>query len=70
MSSEAGTAQAAAPAGSYQWRWLAFAVVLVGSVMDLLDSLATNVAGPAIRADAVIAPPNKSRAIATESRGR
>ena len=51
MSSEAGTTQAAAPAGSYQWRWLAFAVVLTGSVMDLLDSLATNVAGPAIRAD-------------------
>jgi MFS family permease len=38
-------------AAPYRWRWAAFAVVLAGSVMDLLDSLATNVAGPSIRAD-------------------
>ena len=47
-------AQQAAPeaeAAPYRWRWAAFAVVLAGSVMDLLDSLATNVAGPSIRAD-------------------
>jgi len=49
-----GSAQQAAPgaeAAPYRWRWAAFAVVLAGSVMDLLDSLATNVAGPSIRAD-------------------
>ena len=40
-----------AEAAPYRWRWAAFAVVLAGSVMDLLDSLATNVAGPSIRAD-------------------
>jgi MFS family permease len=42
-----GIAQQAAPeaeAAPYRWRWAAFAVVLAGSVMDLLDSLATNVA--------------------------
>ena len=47
-------AQQAAPeaeAPPYRWRWAAFAVVLAGSVMDLLDSLATNIAGPSIRAD-------------------
>ncbi|WP_225850062.1 MFS transporter [Streptomyces sp. HPF1205] len=32
-------------------RWAAFAVVLLASVMDLLDSLVTNIAGPTIRAD-------------------
>jgi MFS family permease len=42
------TATAGAP---YRWRWAAFAVVLIASVMDLLDSLVTNVAGPAIRAN-------------------
>jgi EmrB/QacA subfamily drug resistance transporter len=35
----------------YRWRWAAFAVVLLASVMDLLDSLVTNIAGPTIRAD-------------------
>jgi EmrB/QacA subfamily drug resistance transporter len=44
----AGTRAADAP---YRWRWAAFTVVLIASVMDLLDSLVTNVAGPAIRAD-------------------
>jgi EmrB/QacA subfamily drug resistance transporter len=33
----------------YRWRWAAFAVVLLASVMDLLDSLVTNIAGPTIR---------------------
>jgi EmrB/QacA subfamily drug resistance transporter len=42
---------AAAAGAPYRWRWAAFAVVLIASVMDLLDSLVTNVAGPAIRAD-------------------
>lgn len=32
-------------------RWLAFAVVLLAAVMDLLDALVTNVAAPTIRAD-------------------
>jgi EmrB/QacA subfamily drug resistance transporter len=35
----------------YRWRWAAFAVVMLASVMDLLDSLVTNIAGPTIRAD-------------------
>jgi EmrB/QacA subfamily drug resistance transporter len=34
----------------YKWRWLAFAVVLLASIMDLLDALITNIAGPTIRA--------------------
>ena len=46
-----GTGAWAAAGAPYRWRWAAFAVVLVASVMDLLDSLVTNVAGPAIRAD-------------------
>ncbi|MFC0504075.1 MFS transporter [Micromonospora costi] len=35
----------------YRWRWLALAVILAAEVMDLLDALITNLAGPAIRAD-------------------
>src|SRR3954454_11242497 len=35
----------------YPWRWVVLAVVLLGEVMDLLDSLVTNIAGPSIRAD-------------------
>ncbi|WP_328851905.1 MFS transporter [Micromonospora globbae] len=35
----------------YRWRWLALAVILAAEVMDLLDALVTNLAGPAIRAD-------------------
>jgi EmrB/QacA subfamily drug resistance transporter len=34
----------------YRWRWLAFAVILTGTVMDLLDSTVVNVAAPNIRA--------------------
>ncbi|TDC39641.1 DHA2 family efflux MFS transporter permease subunit [Micromonospora sp. 15K316] len=35
----------------YRWRWFALAVILAAEVMDLLDVLVTNLAGPAIRAD-------------------
>ncbi|GAA5021235.1 hypothetical protein GCM10025734_76310 [Kitasatospora paranensis] len=35
----------------YRWRWAALFVVLAAEVMDLLDSLVTNIAAPAIRAD-------------------
>ena len=33
----------------YRWRWLAFAVILTGTVMDLLDGTVVNVAAPNIR---------------------
>ncbi len=39
---------AAAP---YRWRWVALFVLLAAEVMDLLDVLITNIAGPSIRAD-------------------
>lgn len=35
----------------YRWRWIAFAVVLLASIMDLLDALVTNIAAPSIRED-------------------
>ncbi|MEV0429895.1 DHA2 family efflux MFS transporter permease subunit [Micromonospora sp. NPDC050495] len=35
----------------HRWRWVALAVILAAEVMDLLDVLVTNLAGPAIRAD-------------------
>ncbi|MEU9129387.1 MFS transporter [Kitasatospora sp. NPDC048540] len=35
----------------YRWRWAALFVILAAEVMDLLDSLVTNIAAPAIRAD-------------------
>ncbi|MFJ1708819.1 MFS transporter [Kitasatospora sp. NPDC088346] len=35
----------------YRWRWAALFVILAAEVMDLLDSLVTNIAGPSIRAD-------------------
>ncbi|GAA4882116.1 MFS transporter [Kitasatospora terrestris] len=35
----------------YKWRWVALFVILAAEVMDLLDSLVTNIAAPAIRAD-------------------
>ncbi|MFE9652448.1 MFS transporter [Micromonospora sp. NPDC006431] len=35
----------------HRWRWAALAVILAAEVMDLLDALVTNLAGPAIRAD-------------------
>ncbi len=53
MSKNVQVAAAISTAGRepYRWRWFAFGVVLLGSVMDLLDTLVTNVAGPTIRAD-------------------
>ncbi|MFF5171804.1 MFS transporter [Micromonospora sp. NPDC000089] len=38
-------------AAGHRWRWFALAVILAAEVMDLLDVLITNLAGPAIRAD-------------------
>ncbi|MGP3910744.1 MFS transporter [Nonomuraea sp. 10N515B] len=35
----------------YRWRWPALAVVLAGSVMELLDATVTNIAGPTMRAE-------------------
>ncbi|GII54769.1 putative actinorhodin transporter [Planotetraspora thailandica] len=35
----------------YRWRWAALFVILAAEVMDLLDSLITNVAAPTIRAE-------------------
>ncbi|MEV4659259.1 MFS transporter [Micromonospora sp. NPDC049301] len=37
--------------GAYRWRWLAFVVVLLASIMNLLDTLVTNIAAPSIRAE-------------------
>ena len=51
MSDIAQQAAPGAEAAPYRWRRAAFAVVLAGSVMDLLDSLAANVASLSIRAD-------------------
>ncbi|MFF5213115.1 MFS transporter [Streptosporangium sp. NPDC000396] len=44
------TPPAAAPT-SYRWRWPALAIILTGSVMEMLDSTVTSIAGPTIRAD-------------------
>ncbi|MEV4091965.1 MFS transporter [Streptosporangium saharense] len=41
--------QKAAEPPPYRWRWAALAVVLLGEVMDLLDAMVTNIAGPTIR---------------------
>ncbi|MCX4429782.1 MFS transporter [Streptomyces mirabilis] len=35
----------------YRWRWAALFVILAAEVMDLLDAVVTNVAGPSMRAD-------------------
>ncbi|MBL7257401.1 MFS transporter [Paractinoplanes lichenicola] len=35
----------------YRWRWVALFVILTVEVMDLLDALVTNIAGPAIRSE-------------------
>jgi MFS family permease len=49
---EKTSTRAQAPADAvYRWRWLAFTVVVLASVMDLLDALVTNIAGPSIRND-------------------
>ncbi|MGP4099337.1 MFS transporter [Nonomuraea sp. KM90] len=42
---------AASEAAPYRWRWPALAVILAGSVMELLDATVTNIAGPTMRAD-------------------
>ncbi|WP_127500035.1 MFS transporter [Actinoplanes solisilvae] len=42
------TAEQRAP---YRYRWVALFVILAVEVMDLLDALVTNIAGPAIRAE-------------------
>ncbi|MEW2294795.1 MFS transporter [Streptomyces sp. NPDC006743] len=39
------------PAPPYRWRWAALFVILAAEVMDLLDAVVTNIAGPSIRAD-------------------
>jgi EmrB/QacA subfamily drug resistance transporter len=39
------------PAGSNSRRWIALAVILAAEVMDLIDSLVTNIAAPSIRRD-------------------
>jgi EmrB/QacA subfamily drug resistance transporter len=39
-----------APA-AYRWRWPAMAVILAGSVMELLDMTVANIAGPSMRAE-------------------
>ncbi|MBD2895970.1 putative multidrug resistance protein MdtD [Actinomadura sp. RB99] len=44
------------PAGAtgtagYRWRWAALFVILAGEIMDMLDSLITNIAAPTIRAE-------------------
>ncbi|MEV7012751.1 DHA2 family efflux MFS transporter permease subunit [Streptosporangium sp. NPDC051022] len=49
-----GVTAAAQPATepvAYRWRWAALFVILLGEVMDLLDAMVTNIAGPTIRAE-------------------
>ncbi|MEU6476595.1 MFS transporter [Streptomyces sp. NPDC047017] len=52
--STTGVASVETPADSpapYRWRWAALFVILAAEVMDLLDAVVTNIAGPSIRAD-------------------
>ncbi|WP_432171832.1 MFS transporter [Streptomyces sp. 1222.5] len=52
--STTGVASAEAPTDSpapYRWRWAALFVILAAEVMDLLDAVVTNIAGPSMRAD-------------------
>ncbi|MFQ6148738.1 MFS transporter [Streptomyces seoulensis] len=52
--STTGVASAETPIDSpapYRWRWAALFVILAAEVMDLLDAVVTNIAGPAMRAD-------------------
>ncbi|MCS0603423.1 MFS transporter [Streptomyces sp. LP11] len=54
MSSTTGVASVEAttdPPAPYRWRWAALFVILAAEVMDLLDAVVTNVAGPSMRAD-------------------
>ncbi|MCD0486031.1 MFS transporter [Streptacidiphilus sp. ASG 303] len=49
-----GVALDSAPAtqpAPYRWRWAALFVILAAEVMDLLDAVVTNIAGPSMRAD-------------------
>ncbi|MFI6538419.1 MFS transporter [Nonomuraea sp. NPDC050547] len=46
----AATAAPEQPA-AYKWRWPALAVILSGSVMELLDATVTHIAGPTMRND-------------------
>ncbi|MEO3808565.1 MFS transporter [Sphaerisporangium sp. B11E5] len=45
------TSTTTAPPGPapYRWRWVALFVILAAEVMDMLDALVTNIAGPTIR---------------------
>ncbi|MER6378845.1 MFS transporter [Streptomyces sp. NPDC001250] len=53
--STTGVASAEAPPtdspAPYRWRWAALFVILAAEVMDLLDAVVTNIAGPSMRAD-------------------
>ncbi|MCC5576754.1 MFS transporter [Microtetraspora sp. AC03309] len=54
MSTHAEVATSTPPAGEstpYRWRWAALFVILAAEVMDLLDAMVTNIAGPTIRTD-------------------
>ncbi|GAA3114557.1 DHA2 family efflux MFS transporter permease subunit [Streptosporangium carneum] len=44
-------AQPATEPPPYRWRWIALAVILMAEVMDLLDAMVTNIAGPTIKAE-------------------
>lgn len=52
--STTGVASTGTPIDSpapYRWRWAALFVILAAEVMDLLDAVVTNIAGPSMRAD-------------------
>ncbi|MBV2355183.1 MFS transporter [Streptomyces sp. J2-1] len=52
--STTGVASAETPTDApapYLWRWAALFVILAAEVMDLLDAVVTNIAGPSMRAD-------------------
>ncbi|MEV0970353.1 MFS transporter [Microtetraspora glauca] len=54
MSTHAEVATSTPPADEpapYRWRWAALFVILAAEVMDLLDAMVTNIAGPTIRTD-------------------
>src|SRR3954451_17263767 len=48
---EAVLEKAEAPARHHPYRWIALFVILAVEVMDLLDALVTNIAGPSIRTE-------------------
>ncbi|GIH27021.1 hypothetical protein Aph01nite_53310 [Acrocarpospora phusangensis] len=45
------TTTAADEAVGYRWRWPALFVILGAEIMDLIDAMVTNIAGPHVRAD-------------------